>query len=183
MINGQPRVRLKRGYKVVGLVGYGFKTSPYYVVFAAAARKPANCAAGVHIPVGRAQPRKGGNNVNPRRIGNGKRRFFAFGSRGYKPQFIAQPLNDRAAHKHAALKRVAYIIARVGGNGGYKSVFAFKRGAARIHKQKAARAVGIFNIAPAKAFLPEKRRLLVACNARNRYFRAQNIYIAVNFAA
>ena len=131
MINGQPRVRLKRGYKVVGLVGYGFKTSPYYVVFAAAARKPANCAAGVHIPVGCAKPRKGGNNVNSRRIGNGKRRFFAFGSRGYKPQFIAQPLNDRAAHKHAALKRVAYIIARVGGNGGYKSVFAFKRGAAR----------------------------------------------------
>ena len=183
MIYRQPRVRLKRGYKVVGLVGYSLKASPYYVIFAAAARKPANCAAGVHIPVGRAKPSKGGNNVNSRRIGNGKRRFFAFGSRGYKPQFIAQPLNDRAAHKHAALKRVAYVVSHVGGNSGYKPVFAFKRGAARIHKQKAARAVGVFNIALAKAFLPEKRRLLVARNARNGYFRSQYIYIAVNFAA
>ena len=51
---------------------------------------------------------------------------------------------------------------------------------ARVHEQKAARAVGVFGVARLEAALPEQRRLLVSRDARNRHLHALNVACTVD---
>ena len=64
------------------------------------------------------------------------------------------------------------MVVKADADGGHESVFALYYFAARIHQQKAARAVGVLHLPRLEAALPEQRALLVAGGAGDGYLSA-----------
>ena len=75
------------------------------------ARDTYNAAARVHIPIGRAESRKGGNDINSARILNLAGVILRVAALGEKAHLVAQPLNNRAAYENTALKGILHIVA------------------------------------------------------------------------
>ena len=134
-------------------------------------RRPAADAAdrtpGILVPPGSGQARERRNEVDPARVGNRGGKGLDLRRGADDPQAVAQPLHDRTPDEDASLEGVVHLPADLPRHGGQQVVLRKNRTIPAVHQQKATRAVGIFHRARFGAHLPEKRRLLVARNARD----------------
>ena len=142
-----------------------------------------DAAAGVHIPMRRTQSGKGRHQVHPAGVLHLLCVVFRILGFGDEAHLIAQPLNDRSAHKDTALQRILHLSIQSDGNGGQQPVPAHARGIAGVHQQKAAGAIGVLCLPFLEAALTKQRRLLVACNSCNRDIFPLDGGIAVYLAA
>ena len=113
-------------------------------------------SAGVHIPVGGAQAREGGHQIDPAVVFDLSGVIFRVPALREKAKLVPQPLDDRAAHEDAAFQGVLHLAAQSDGDGGQKAVAADAGFRPGIHQQKAAGAVSVFGIAGREAGLPEQ---------------------------
>ncbi len=86
-------------------------------------------------------------------------------------QSVAQPLHDGAADEHAAFERVVGATGALPGHGGNQLVLRLDDFASGVEQQEATRSVGVLGHSGRQARLSEKRRLLVACDARDGHGR------------
>ena len=93
-----------------------------------------NAAPGIHIPVGRAEAREGGHQIHAAGVLHLLGVVLRIPAFGEESHLVPQPLDDRAAHEHAALQRILHRLAlHGGGDGGEQAVFALVAGLAGIH--------------------------------------------------
>ena len=144
---------------------------------ARAAGQAHDCAAAVHVPVRRAQARERRHQVHAARILDRIGDHLRLRSALNELHLIAQPLDHRAADKHAALQRVRRLAADAPGDGGHQAGLAGHRQLARVHEQEAARAVGVLHHAGLEAALAEQRRVLVARQRGHRNRAAEDLGI------
>ena len=135
-----------------------------------AARQAHDGPAGVLIPVGRAEPGKGGHEkhaaVVPHRGGKG----LNLGGVADDLETVAQPLHHRSADEDAPFEGVVDLVADLPGDGRQQVVFRGDGLFAAVHQQEAARAVGVFHRSRLDAHLSEQGRLLVAGDTRDGDF-------------
>ena len=156
------------------MIGDGFQGGADNLRAAAAPRQADDGAAGVLIPIGRAQADKGRHNIDVIAAIDAGGDGFAFGGRVNQPQFIAQPLHGRPRREDAAFQRVLRgLFAHLPGDGRQQIVGRGLRRFPRIHQHKAASAVGVFGHAGLIGRLAKGRRLLVAGHPGNRYWPAK----------
>ena len=132
------------------------------------AGQPLNRAARERIPVRRAQTDKGGDKINARAVGNCGRHGFGLARFSKQVQTVPQPLNDRSADKDRAFQHIGGAVTELPTNGCQQSRFRIDRRLARVHQQKSARSVSVFDVTRVKTALPEQRRLLIPRRAGNR---------------
>ena len=134
-------------------------------------RRPAADAAdrtpGILVPPGSGQARERRNEVDPARVGNRGGKGLDLRRGADDPQAVAQPLHDRTPDEDASLEGVVHLPADLPRHSGQQVVLRKDRTLPAVHQQEATRAVGIFHRAGFGAHLSEKRRLLVARNARD----------------
>ena len=147
-----------------------------------AARQSDQTAACIHIPVRCTEASERRNEINAAGILHLARIVFRIPAFREKPHLIAQPLNNRAADKYAALKRILRFVSNTNTDRCQQAVFTFTGCRSGIHQQEAAGAVGVFGVAGIKAGLSEQCCLLIACNAGNRDLTIRQRNIAVNLA-
>ena len=126
------------------------------------AAQPEDRAARLRLPVRRGQ-------AGQRRYEQWRRRRVGrlgqgatLGRIGDQLQLIAQPLDRRAGHEHAAIERVMGQLRRLPGHRAKQPVVAQRRPLASVEQQKGTRAKGTLSHPWRKATLPEQRRLLIA---------------------
>ena len=147
---------------VRGLVGDGLQRRADDVRPARAAREADDGAAAVHVPVRRAQSGEGRHEVDVAVVSDGGSQRLGFRGRGDQAHLVAQPLDHRPGHEHAALQCVARLPVELPGNGGDQIADGLDRVQPRVHQQKTAGAVGVFRHSRSKAAVAKQRRLLVA---------------------
>ena len=125
----------------------------------------------------RAQPREGRHQIHTLVIGDRGSQRFALAGLFHKFHFVAQPLDGRAAHEHAAFQRIGGLAVQPPGHGGQQAVFRQLELAARVHQHEAARTVGVLGHAALKARLAEQRRMLIARHGGHGHRHAQDILI------
>ena len=125
----------------------------------------------VHIPVRRAQPRKGRHHHHAAAVRHGRGQRVDLRRGGDDLQLVPQPLYGAAAVKNAALQRVGRLAVHLPRHGAHQPRPASHRRAAHVHQREAPRAVGVFRLAGCKARLPEQRRLLISRRAAHRHAR------------
>ena len=123
--------------------------------------------AGIHIPVGSAQPGKGRHKVQSAGIRHRGGEFVALGRVLNQPQLIAQPLDHTAGVKGGAFQRIGDLAVQSPGNAGEQVGARVYPLFAGVHQQKAAGAVCILGLAGLKAALAEECTRLVADGACN----------------
>ena len=172
LAQGDARVGLHGNDQVGYLVGQGLQAGTHNVSALGAAGQAHNGAASFRIPIGSAQAREGRHHVHASGVGHALGNGLGFPHVANELQLVPEPLHERAGNEHAALQGI--FRARAGGrsrNGGAQVVSGTGRSGARVHKQKAASAVGVLGLARLKAALAEQGRLLVArhaCNGNTR---------------
>ena len=103
------------------------------------------------------------------------RQRLAFLRRAEELQAVAQPLDHRATHEHAALERVIDPVADFPRDGGQHSLLC--EGSAsctEIEQHEAAGAIGILGHAAFQGSLPKRGCVLVARDARDGNCRAEH---------
>ena len=139
-------------------------------------------APGVHIPVGRPQPREGGYQVHAPVVGRLPGVVLRVPAVGEKAQLVPQPLDHRAPHEHRALQGILHLAVEAHGNGGQQAVAALTGDFPGVHQQEAAGAVGVLGVAGGEAALAEEGGLLVAGHARDGDAYPLYVGIAVDLA-
>ena len=155
------------------MVSNAFKRCARDVGQRAAARQAGDAAAGIGLPVRRAQAREGRHQHHAAGIRHALRQRFDFAAAADSAQSIAQPLHHRATYKHAAFQSELRLGAGLRCAGGQQAVVRGLECAARVHQHEAAGAVGVFGHAGSKAGLTEERALLVTRDTANRHGRTQ----------
>ena len=127
-----------------------------------------NRAAGVHVPIRRAQPREGRDDHDAARVRHPGREVVDGRGGRDQPHLVAQPLDRAAAVEDAALEGVGRLAADAPRDGRHQPRTAAHGPLPDVHQGEAARAVGILRLAGAEAALPEEGGLLVARRAADR---------------
>ena len=174
------RVLFHRVDQIIRLIRDRLLRGSYNMLGLCPTREADHRASCVHVPMRRAEARERRHEIHAACVRHLGRKIFRVPSLPDEPQLVAQPLDDCTADKNRALERILHAPAEADRDRGNKPVHAFHRRLACVHEQKAACAVGVFRIAGCKAALTEQRRLLVACNARDRHLHALNVARAVD---
>ena len=140
------------------------------MIFIRPARNPRDHAARIRIPIGRAQPGEGGDNVHAAGIRHFERLRLALSAVAEKAKFIPQPLHRAARIEYAPLQRIADFVSQRISDGGKHARGRLCAPFSRRKEHKHARPVGDLRRARFQASLPEKRCLLVSRDARKRVF-------------
>src|SRR5690606_34777675 len=119
-------------------------------------------AAGVGIPVGRAESGKGGDDGDAAGVGNAGGEGFDFGGGLDYSETVAEPLDEGTGDEDAAFESVFDFRADFPGDGGDESVLRKDRFFTGVHEDEAAGAVGVFGESGSAAGLAEKGGVLVA---------------------
>ena len=132
-------------------------------------------AATFWLPIGRAQPGKGGHQQHilfgVRLPGQCPR----LGRILKQPQSIPQPLHGSAGNKDGPLQRIGGLAAQLIGHGGQQTIVRHNRCFARVQQRKTPGSIGGLHHPRRKTGLTNTRRLLIASNAQNRHCLAQNL--------
>ena len=128
-------------------------------------------AAGVHVPIGRAQPREGRYHHHAAAVRHRGRQPVDLRRGADDAQLVPQPLDGAASVKDAALQSVGGLAAHLPRHRGHKARAAAHRRITHVHQGKAAGAVCIFGFAGSEAGLAEQSGLLIAGGAANRHSR------------
>jgi len=120
-------------------------------------------AAGVHVPVGRKEPRKGGHKVHPAVIRHRPGDGLRLGRRLDEAEAIAQPLDRGPRDGDGPLQRIGAgaIVQAIGHRGEQPAVGGHDLGAG-VHQQEGAGAIGVLGLPGEKAGLAHQGALLVA---------------------
>ena len=119
-------------------------------------------AARLRIPPGRAEPHKGGYQVNLLGgIGRRSERVHVR-RRGDHLERVTQPLHRRPGDEDRAFERVGAFAFELVGDRREKAVLGRNRLISGVEQREAAGAVGRLHHAGSKAALPHRGRLLVA---------------------
>ena len=144
-----------------------------------AARQAHDGPAGVLIPVGRAEPGKGGHEkhaaVVPHRGGKG----LNLGGVADDLETVAQPLHHRPGDEHAALKGVAQPVAAVPAHRGEQVVLAAPGFSPGVHEKEAPGPVGVLRHARKHTGIAVGRGLLIPGVARQRKAVAKEFWMHV----
>ena len=157
---------------VASLEGDGFQRGADDVVAVGAAGQAKDGAAGIRIPVGRAQAGEGRHHVDAVAVFHFGGEIFGVGCVADQFQLVAQPLDRRTADEHRAFQRIVHFAAWAAGDGGQQAVFRTHRFFAGVHQQEAAGAVGVLRHARLNAQLAVQCRLLVTGDTGDRNTRA-----------
>ena len=150
------------------------------------ARQADDRAAGVRIPVGRAEADERRHEVDAAGIGHVAHQALDIGRRADRPQTVAQPLHGRAGHEHRAFERVGRLVAEPPRHRRQQALLRRHRPRPGVEQHEAAGAVGVLGLAGLEAGLAEERRLLIAGGAGNRDRRRRSssgVRLAVDLAA
>ena len=177
-----PRVLFHGVHQIHALVGDGFLGGTDNVLRPGAPGDAHDGAPGVHIPIGRAQSRKGGHQIDAAGGIHLLGIVFRISGLADEAHLVAQPLDDGAAHKDRTLQCVLHLTAEADGDGGDKAVLALTGRPARVHEQETAGAVGVFGVPRLEAALAEQGGLLVAGDPGNGHVDALNVAVAVDLA-
>ena len=122
-------------------------------------------AAGVRVPVRRAETGEGRHEDDTTGVRDGVGDGFDLGRCAEELHVVAQPLHDRAADEDAAFERVCGLLVEAAGERGDEAFGGESECAADVLQQEAAGAVGVLGVAGRDAELAEERGLLIACDA------------------
>src|SRR5947208_2481657 len=148
-------------------------------------RQSGNHAPRIMLPVRSVQPRKCGHKIHTAVVLDGPRKCFDFRARADQAEVVAQPLHQRARDRNAALQCVmCRLAAKPEGNRREQTTFGLNGPLASVHQEKASSAISILCFTGTKAGLPDKRSLLIAEIACDRYSAKRPFFhLAINFAA
>ena len=117
---------------------------------------------GFRIPVRRAKSGEGGNHIDPGRIRCPFAVILCVRRILDHPEFISEPLDRSAGNKNRTLQRILNLSRlHPNRNRRQKPISRTDSLISRIHKQEAARSVGVLHLAFPKTALPEQGCLLV----------------------
>jgi hypothetical protein len=140
-----------------------------------AARQAEHRAARIGVPVRRAEADEGRHQIDVLlRIGL-FRHLARLRGIVDDAEPVAQPLHRSAGHEDRAFQRIGRLAAEPVGDGGQHAVLRGDPVGAGIEQRETAGAVGRFEHARLETGLADGRRLLVARDAADRDFRAQDI--------
>ena len=106
--------------------------------------------------------------------------FFTLRRRSNHAQLVAQPLDRGSRHEDRAFQRVGGAVCR--GSHGCQQTGIRRHGlASSVREQETAGAVGILRVTGLPAGLAEKRRLLIACDARDGNSGAKQCRIGASY--
>ena len=126
-------------------------------------------ASGVGLPVGCAEARERGDDVDAARVGDALGQVLGLGRVLDDSQLVSEPLDEGASHEDRALERVlgALDLRRRRHDRGHEVIAALARLVTRVKEHEAARPVGVLRLTGLEAALSEECRLLVAGDARD----------------
>ncbi len=140
-----------------------------------ATRDAGHEAACVLVPVRRAEPGEGRDQVDAAGVRDGCRERLDVGRGLDQAQPVAQPLDHRAADEHAAFERVVGGVVAPPGDRRHQLMLRGHRFAADVHEHEATGAVRVLGEAAREAVLAEERRLLVPGDAGDRDGCAEDV--------
>ena len=143
------------------------------MVLVAAPGEAHDGAAGVLVPVGRAEAGEGRHDIAAVGVLDLLGHILGVAGLFQQAQLIAEPLDGRTGHENRAFQRIIHLAVGAAGDGGDKAILRSDRRLTGIHEQEAAGAEGVFRLAGGKAGLAEEGRLLVACRTGNFYLAAE----------
>ena len=157
---------------------------PSEVACSGAASESKDRAARVGIPMGRSQSHEGRDEKYTAVVRHRVRQRFDFMGSSNHPQSVAQPLDDRAAHKDAAFEGILGYIFDFPGNRSNQPIGGRHRASTSVLQHETSGAVGIFRQAGMGASLAKQRRLLIPGNAceRNSFQSLHRTHFSVNLA-
>ena len=168
---------------VHGLEGYAFEGCAGDVGRSGAAGDAADGALGIRIPVRGAEAGEGRYEVDTAVVGHGQCQCFNLRRTLDDAEAVAQPLDDAASDEDGAFEGVVDLVANLPGDRCEEVVAAHDGLAAGVHKEEAAGAVGVFDVARGGAHLSEEGGLLVTCDAGDGHFVGEDggFRVAVDF--
>ncbi len=140
-----------------------------------AARQARDQTARVGVPVGRAEPGEGGDEVDAAGRLDRAGQSLGLGRIGDQAEAVAQPLHGGAGDEDGALERRHARLRRRGAEDAVRWRPALL---ALVGQDEAARAVGRLGLAGPEAGLAEERRLLVARQTGERHARSADLGLA-----
>lgn len=153
----------------------------------AAAGQADDRAAGVGVPVRRAETGERGDEINAAVVGDAGSECFDVGGMRDQAEAVAEPLHDGAGDEDAAFQGVfeRLVGAETPGDGREQLMFRDDGFLAGVEEQETARAVRVFGEAGAETRLAEECGLLVAGDAadRNAAEGGDRFDMAVDFTA
>ena len=164
-VSSTPASRCIASSRSRDLIGHRLDGRPGDVGRGRAARDADDRAAGVGIPIRRAEPDERRHQVHAVRIGHAGGQALDVGRLFDDAQPVAQPLHDRAGDEHRAFQAVGDLAAESPADRGQQLVLRGDRLVPRVEQQEAAGAVGVLGAADVEAGLAERGRLLVAGTA------------------
>lgn len=172
-LHGDAGVRRHGAEDVVDLIADAVQRGADDVVLVAAPGEAHDGAAGVLVPVGRAEAGEGRHDVTAVGVLDLLGHILGVAGLFQQAQLIAEPLDGRTGHENRAFQRIIHLAVGAAGDGGDKAVPGCDRRLTGVHEQKAAGSEGVFRLAGGKAGLAEEGRLLVACRTGNFYLAAE----------
>ena len=133
------------------------------------------------IPMRRAKPGKGGDEIDVAVVFHTGGELFDFCGVLEKAEAIPQPLCYRTGDEDAAFECELRAATDAPSDGAEQIVFRYNRLRACLHEHETTRAIGVLHHAGACAALAEEGGLLVARNAGNGYSAAKQIGFAQDF--
>ena len=172
-LHGDAGVGLHGVQDIVDLIAQAVQRGADDVVFVAATGQAHDGAAGVLIPVGRAEAGESGHDVAA--VGVLDLLGHVLGVTGVfqQPQLVPQPLDRGTGHEDRTFQRIIHAVVAAARDGGDEAVLRDNRRFAGVHQKKAAGAEGVLRFARRKAGLAEEGGLLVARRACNFDARAE----------
>ena len=150
-LHGDAGVRRHGAEDVVDLIADAVQRGADDVVLVAAPGEAHDGAAGVQVPVGRAESGEGRHDIAAVGVLHLLGHILGVAGLFQQAQLIAEPLDGRTGHENRAFQRIIHPAVGAAGDGGDKAVPGCDRRLTGIHEQKAAGAEGGFRLAGGKA--------------------------------
>lgn len=146
-LHGDAGVRRHGAEDVVDLIADAVQRGADDVVLVAAPGEAHDGAAGVLVPVGRAEAGEGRHDVTAVGVLHLLSHILGVAGLFQQAQLIAEPLDGRTGHENRAFQRIIHPAVGAAGDGGDKTVPGCDRRLTGVHEQKAAGAEGVFRLA------------------------------------
>ena len=174
-LDRKPHVLLHGAQHVITLVGHGLAGRTHNGRTARGAGQTAHDTAGMRVPPGSAQTRKGGDEVAALVVVNRSGELCRLAHARDDAHVIAKPVHGGTGSKDGALECIADLAVRGDTDRGDQTVLGFDDLVAGVHEHKATRAIGVFGLAGMEAAVAEQRRLLVARHAHDGWHVGHDI--------
>ena len=146
-LHGDAGVGLHGVQDIVDLIAQAVQRGADDVVFVATTGQAHDGAAGVLIPVGRAEAGEGGHDVAAVGVLDLLGHVLGVAGVFQQPQLVPQPLDRGTGHEDRTFQRIIYAAVAAARDGGDEAVLRDDRRFAGVHQKKAAGAEGVLRFA------------------------------------